>query len=203
MKGRVTAELLFKVPGERNLCGCGRNTPPCFTGVLLQKGSWGPHNHCLITTSMRDECVLKGMWDRGQTQSRRGKPMETANMIKDIYLKAPQGLNMSFLQCRWMKVQSLENLDGGDRDMRKWTLCGREAAVRPSITCWNQCLMKTLTSRLTLSHTLKTNAVHFLTPLIIPIIHYCMRNCRSPSLLRQAADLLLMAGVEHFLISTQ
>lgn len=68
MKGSETAELLFKEPGGRNLCGCGRNTPPCFTGVLLQKGSRGPHNHCLITTSMRDECVLKGIGDRGQTQ---------------------------------------------------------------------------------------------------------------------------------------
>lgn len=50
---------LFKEPGGRNLCGCGRNTPPSFTSLaffffffLLQRGSRGPHNHCLIITSM-------------------------------------------------------------------------------------------------------------------------------------------------------
>ena len=77
---------------------------------FITEGKQGPHNHCLITTSMRDECVLKGMRDRGQTQSGREEPMKAVGMIKDIYLKAPQGPNMSFPQYHWMKVQSLENL---------------------------------------------------------------------------------------------
>lgn len=34
---------------------------PASLAFLLQKGSRGPHNHCFITTSMRDECVLKEM----------------------------------------------------------------------------------------------------------------------------------------------
>lgn len=44
---------LFKEPGGRNLCGCGRTTPPSFTGFFITEGKQGPHNHRLIITSMK------------------------------------------------------------------------------------------------------------------------------------------------------
>ncbi len=37
------------------------------------------------------------------------------SICRNIYLKAPQGLSMSFPQYHWMKVQSLENLMETDR----------------------------------------------------------------------------------------
>lgn len=49
---------LFKEPGGRNLCGCGRNTPPT-PFFFITEGKQGPHNHCLIITSMGPRCVLE------------------------------------------------------------------------------------------------------------------------------------------------
>lgn len=81
--------VLFKEPVGRNLCGCGRNTPS-FTGFfLLQRGSRGPHNHCLIITSKEGRCVLGGMHRRRERkQERRREELwkKTRKCKQEIYL---------------------------------------------------------------------------------------------------------------------
>lgn len=124
-------------------------THPFF---LLQRGSRGPHNHCLIIASMKGSCVLgmhrKGARNRkkikkkGELVERQGN-RNRKTIDKNLYLKAPRGPSRLFPQYHWMKVQSLENLKEREGDS-ELALCvsvcvcvfkrGEAAAVRPSIT---------------------------------------------------------------------
>lgn len=73
-----------------------------------------------------EECTGEGKENRRGEGRNCGKRQENANrksICRNIYLKAPQGLNMSFPQYHWMKVQSLENLMEREKRDFELALC--------------------------------------------------------------------------------
>lgn len=71
--------MLFKEPGGRNLCGCGRTPPPSFTGFFITEGKQGPpqplpHHH----KYGGDVCVCVCA---GRNAKREGKENRGGKMI--------------------------------------------------------------------------------------------------------------------------